>query len=390
MHVLSHLDPQYGGLSAAVPALAAAIASGDSCSSEIAAFCTPEELTSPAPPHVALTRWPGSRSAWLRDRTLVLRFREQMKYVDGVHIHGLWEQSTLIAARTAHALGKPYVLSAHGMLDSWALANKRAKKLLYAALIERAIVARAGCLHALTPAEAGDYRRFGSRAPIAIIPNGVTVPVHTSPEPFLDAFPELRHRRLLLFLGRIHYKKGVDLLVRAWAQLAASAPEAHLVLAGPDFEGTQAPLEALVRELGLASRVTFTGMLRGSLKWSALAAAQLFLLPSLSEGFSVSALEAMGMGLPVIVSEACHLSAVEEVFAGWTTQSEVSSLSSSMQKFLNNSPQANREIGSRGRRLVKERFTWPAIAGQMTGIYRWQGGGPPPTQIPLHQVKGTR
>ena len=386
MHVVSHLDPRFGGLSTVVPELAAALTVSSADSAEIAAFCIANEAIPSPSASVSLTRWPISRGAWLHP-DLAARFRKAVSEADGVHIHGLWEQSTLIAARTARALGKPYVLSAHGMLDPWALANKRVKKLLYAGLVERRNVAGAGCLHALTASEAQDYRRFGSRAPVAIIPNGVNVPEHATPELFLERFPALRTRRLLLFLGRIHYKKGVDVLVRAWAQLAASFPDAHLVLAGPDFEGTQTRTEALVGDLDLASRITFTGMLRDHMKWSALSAAQLFVLPSLSEGFSVSVLEAMGIGLPVLITEACHLPEVSELSAGWLTQSEVGSLASSLREFLHQTPETNRLMGQRGQRLVNERFSWPVIAAQMAEIYRWQQGGPRPMHVPLDLVE---
>ncbi len=375
MHVVAHLDPQFGGLSAVVPQLVKELTTTGTVSAEIAAFCTPEESIPSLSPRIAVTRWPLSRTSWVRDRTLGTHFRNSVMAADGLHIHGLWEQSTFLAARVARALGKPYVISAHGMLDPWALQNKRVKKLLYGALVERRTVAEAACVHALTEAEAEDYARFGSQSRVAVIPNGVTLPASASGELFLKVFPALRGRRLLLFLGRLHHKKGVELLVRSWAELAAAHPDAHLVLAGPDFEQTQARMERLVEELGMSARVTFTGMLRGELKWSALAAASVFVLPSYSEGFSVSVLEAMGMGVPVIISPACHLPQVGGGFAGWIAQSEPVSLTSSLQEFLSNSPEVNDAMGARGRRLVRERYSWPAIAAQMAEVYRWVASG---------------
>ncbi len=132
---MTHLDPRYGGLSAVVPQLSVAVASKGQVSMSLAAFCTPGELYSPGSfAELTLTEWPTGRGAWLRDRSLVSRFDELVGHADGVHGHGLWEQSTLMAARSARRQRIPYLLSAHGMLEAWALRNKRLKKQVYAAL----------------------------------------------------------------------------------------------------------------------------------------------------------------------------------------------------------------------------------------------------------------
>ncbi len=381
LHVVSHVDPRYGGLSAVVPELAVAVASAraDASRPGIAAFCAPGEQS--ALTGVDVTAWPTSRVAWLRDRDLRRRFDELVRGSAGVHIHGLWETSTAVAVRAAHRAGLPYVLSAHGMLEPWALRNKRLKKQIYAALIERGNVARARCLHALTEAEAEDYRRFGAKQPVAVIPNGVHLPVGIGPELFLGRFPSLQGKRIVLFLGRIHFKKGIDLLVDAWADVWRQHPDAHLVLAGPDFENTRQAIEARVAGRGLGSAVSFTGMLTGQAKWSALAAAEAFVLPSYSEGLSVSTLEAMGMGLPVIVTTHCHLPEVAKANAGWEIPSEVPALTSVLRLLLGNGPARNREIGANGRRLVEDRFGWAAIGRQMTDVYRFCEGGPAPSGL---------
>jgi glycosyltransferase involved in cell wall biosynthesis len=379
LNVVSHLDPRYGGLSAVVPYLGSAIAATRQFSIGLAAFCTPSELYSESNhPELSLSIWPTSRADWFRSRELRQRFHDLVNAADGVHIHGLWEHSTAAAARVARALRKPYIVSSHGMLEPWALKNKSLKKKIYSALVERGNLQGAACLHALTYAEARDYREFGLTAPIAVIPNGVHIPDSISPELFLTHFPAMRGKRLILFMGRIHFKKGLDILVKSWARLAKQWPKAHLILAGPDFENTRASIETLVVEVGIQDRVLFTGMLRNELKWSALAAAQCFVLPSYSEGLSVSVLEAMGVGLPVIVTEQCNLPEVEEFHTGWLIKSEIDPLTSSLSSFLNNSYEANTEIGARGRQLVSERYNWNSVTEQMTHLYHWvQDGGTP-------------
>ena len=382
--VVSPLAPRYGGLSSVVPQLSSLLSNRHKYNLDLAAFCTTGELYSPTSyPELHISEWPTSRQQWFRNRSLRARFEDLIRSVDGIHIHGLWEQSTAIAASTARAQRKPYILSAHGMLEAWALSNKRAKKAIYALLFERANVRGAACLHALTHAEAQDYRRFGAKGPIAVIPNGVSIPQAPDPETFLAHFPALRGKRILLFLGRIHFKKGLDLLIRAWSQLASEYPDAYLVLAGPDFEGTRSKIEALVAEKQLTSSVHFPGMLRHELKWSALAAAEGFVLPSYSEGLSVSVLEAMGMGLPVIITEQCNLPEVKEVGAGWQIESEVGQLTSAIRELLSNSARANAEIGAHGRDLVLERYNWSTVSERMAELYRWVQGGPRPLNVEL-------
>lgn len=160
-------------------------------------------------------------------------------------------------------------------------------------------------------------------------------------------------------------------------------PEAHLVLAGPDFEGTRARITSLIEAEGLASHVLFTGMLRDDLKWSALAAAECFVLPSYSEGLSVSVLEAMGLGLPVILSDHCNLPEVSALGAGWVIPAEVAPLERALEELLQHSPETNAAIGARGSEFVRRNYNWTAVGGQMNQVYRWIEGGPQPETVTL-------
>ena len=383
LSVVTHLDPRFGGLSAVVPQLSSEIAAREEVRVDVAAFCSPGELYATSSyPQLAISEWPASRRQWVTDRSLMSRFKSVVRQVNGLHLHGLWEQSTQVAAQVARAQGQPYVVSAHGMLERWALEHKAFKKKVYAALIERPTLERAACLHALTKAEAEDYRRFGCTAPIAVIPNGVRIPSQVTSDLFVSQHRVLEGKRIVLFLGRIHVKKGLDLLVRAWKELARENPDAMLVLAGPDFEGTRARITALIEAEGLGARVLFTGMLRGELKWSALAAAECFVLPSFSEGLSVSVLEAMGLGLPVIVSTQCNLPEVAELGAGWVIPAEERPLANALREMLGNSRGANRELGACGKVFVRDHYNWGTVAEKMAEVYRWVArGGVPPASL---------
>jgi glycosyltransferase involved in cell wall biosynthesis len=264
------------------------------------------------------------------------------------------------------------------MLQPWALRSKSFKKRLYSALVEKANLQKAACLHALTTAEAADYRSFGRRGPIAVIPNGVELPQSIDATLFLEQFPMLRGRRIVLFLGRIHFKKGLDILIRAWAAIEKNFPDTILVLAGPDSENSRAAVEKLAEECGISARIHFTGMLAAGMKWSALANSYGFVLPSYSEGLSVAALEAMGVGLPVILTRHCHMPEVRRLDAGWEIEATTPALTLALEEMLANSSAANAAIGGRARRLVCDRYSWPVVAAQMADLYRWVQGGPSP------------
>lgn len=384
VEVLPHLHPRFGGMSAAVPQLASRLAETAGYAMDIAAFCSFEETAEVGGcDGVLLTNWPASRFTWLRDAGLRRRFTNMIQHADGVHIHGLWETGTNVAARTARKLGTPYILSAHGMLDPWALSARRLKKALYSALVERANVEGAACLHALTNAEAEDYRRFGSRRPIAVIPNGVEIPHGLGSERFLQRFPALRGKRIILFLGRLHAKKGLELLLSAWVSLSSEFADAVLVIAGPDAEGYQAVLESKAHAEDAQHSIVFTGMLHGEEKWSALAAAHCFVLPSYSEGLSVAALEAMGVGVPVVLTTQCHLPEVAASGAGLVIPAELPALQAALVTMLSHSPEAHVEMGACAGRLVQQRFSWSVVARQMAELYRWVQGGPLPRTVEL-------
>ncbi len=388
LHVVSHTDPRYGGLSSAVPSLAASLASRHGLEVPLAAFCHPGEEYRPAETREEqISFWPTSRSAWMFDRKPKAAFTEAVRNADGLHIHGIWEQSTAVACKLARQLGKPYVLSAHGMLEPWALATKKLKKRVYAALIERDNVAGAACLHALTAAEAEQYRHFGAKCPIAVIPNAVDLPEDAHPELFLTRFPELRGKRVMLFLSRLHPKKGLDLLVEAWARAGERHPEAHLVIAGPDSQGMQARLTAQAVQAGVDDRISFTGMLTGSMKWSALEAAEAYVLPSYSEGLSMALLEAMGMGLPVIATRACNMPAITAADAGWEIDAKIEDLTSALGDLLSRSPEQNWVKGRNGARLIADRYSPARVAGQMAGVYAFALGGTQPDGVQLSAMQ---
>lgn len=379
LQTLSHLDPKYGGLTAVVPAMATELQQRALASVRLAAFCTPDESVPTQTSRTLDTEiWPASHAHWLVNASTRNRFAQALQGVDGVHIHGLWDASTRVAASAARKQSKAYVVSAHGMLEPWALSQGAAKKRIYGALVERPTLQRAAWLHALTSAEADDYRRFGCTGPIAIIPNAVETPCEIDVDLLEMLFPQIAGKRVVLFLGRLHVKKGVELLLQAWAALRGEHPDTVLVLAGPGEAEYVRALQARAVELGVQNHVVFTGMLDVRAKWSALRRAHVFVLASYSEGLSVATLEALSAGTPVIVSEACHMGEVADVDCGWQIPTDVVALESALRNSLESSNAEQVARASNARRLATTRYGWDAVCAQMAELYACVlGGGRP-------------
>ena len=303
-----------------------------------------------------------------------------------LHLHGLFTWPSQVASSFGARTGRPVVVSPHGMLQPWALANSAWKKRLFRLVVEDRNLARARCLHALCEDEAVNFRRLGLRNPVAVVPNGVALDeVPTAPDrgALARAHPELAGRRILLFLGRIHPKKGILPLVEAWRELRDERVLGDWVLlvVGPDQLGHAAEVGERIRALDLEREVLLLGPAYGATKQAVLAAADAFVLPSFSEGFSMAVLEAMAWRLPVVVSRQCNLD-VETPGAGLLCEPKAGSVAGRLRELLALPDDERRAMGCRGRAEVGRRYTWPVVAAQLVDVYRWLlGGGTPPATV---------
>ncbi len=295
---------------------------------------------------------------------------------DLVHVHGLWMYPSVVGSQWSCKSGRPVVISPRGMLDPWAVKNSAWKKRLAGWLFENGHLRRAACVHALCKSEYEAIRAYGLRNPVAVIPNGVELPEARIESPGPDwagAIPP--GSGVLLFLSRIHPKKGLVNLLRAWAQVRATPSRFdsswYLVIAGWDQGGHQAELQRLTETLGISGSVCFVGPQFDEQKAAALGAADAFVLPSLSEGLPMAVLEAWAYGLPVLMTPGCNLPEGFAADAALDMAPEVDSIAAALGRLFAMSDAERRAMGERGRRLVEERFTWPKVAEQMCGVYRW-------------------
>lgn len=286
---------------------------------------------------------------------------------DIVHLHGLWTYESIAASRwRARSATGRLVISPHGMLEPWALANSGLKKRIASAVFQRKACGRADLLHGLTPSEAAEIGAYCGARPVALVPNGVDLPADAARE---DAGGGSRR---LLYLGRLHPKKNLGFLLEAWAAAGSATQGWRLEIAGWDQGGTEAALKQKAADLGLDASVDFPGPLFGAAKQAAYSAADAFVLPSLSEGLPMVVLEAWSNGLPVLMTDACNL---PDGFAAGAAQrmrvDPPEAGARDLGDFLAHEPEAMQMMGSAGLELARCTYLWDVVARRFRVGYSW-------------------
>ena len=293
---------------------------------------------------------------------------------DVVHVHGLWQYTSCVAYQQYRKREVPYVMSPRGMLDPWAIQNSGLKKRLAALLYESRNVGGAACMHALNRSEAVSIRRYGLKQPISVLPNGVTLPNSD-----LLVSKDVRGgKKRVVFVGRIHPKKGIREMLDAWARVKREFPQlldaVELIIAGWDDGGHLEALKQHASDLDLLDTVSFPGPVYGDEKVDLLRSADWFVLPSHSEGMPMAVLEAWSDGVPALLTPACNL---PEGFSSGSAIRVDPSVESIFEGFLRMLEMPKEESGSMGlaaRRLVEDHFTWSQISRDMQEVYRWVRG----------------
>ena len=307
-----------------------------------------------------------------------------VRAADVVHMHGLWQGHTRRGARESRRSLVPSMITAHGMADPWALRQKAWKKKVYTAFVEGKNLRRASCLHALARPEIGHLRALAPTTPICFVPNGVDLAPFDDlpPRAALEAdHPELAGKFVLLFFGRIHVKKGLDLLADALAAVSHEHPAIHLLLAGTD-DGALAPFRDRCAALGLSSRLTWVGHVAAEQARQVWGAADAFVLPSYSEGFSMAVLEALACRLPALITTACNFPELAADDGGLVVVPTLAGVTAGLRDLLERTADDRAALARRGRALVERRYTWDQQALRLAEVYRWLShGGPAPDAV---------
>lgn len=292
---------------------------------------------------------------------------------DLVHIHSLYLFPSTAAAYYCRHYSVPYLVRPHGTLDPYLFRRHRGRKWIYERLFEWRNLNKAAAIHFTTIEEQELTRSLGLKAPSVVVPLGVNLRDYEDRIPcgvLRDSYPEIRSKKVILFLSRLNFKKGLDLLVKAFGQIARQRDDVQLVLAGPDDDGYGAQVRQWLEAEKVLGKCTFTGMLLGREKLAALRDADVFVLPSYSENFGIAVAEAMACGLPVLISNKVNIwREVAEARAGLVVNCDAEEVSNALLTLLDDSL-LRKDMGQRGRRLVAERFTWEAVGDQMVQVYR--------------------
>lgn len=290
---------------------------------------------------------------------------------DLINTHYLFSYASTCASTIARWQQVPYIMRTIGQLTPWALAQSQLKKQIYSSLIERQNLNCAAAIHCTSAGEAEDVHNFGIQSPTVTIPLGVnqSPPLPLAKQKLRDLFKISPEKPIVLFLSRLHYKKRPDLLLESLSQLEAKNYDFHLILAGSGESDYLNYLKDLISSLNLASCCTIPGFVTGQDKDLLLQGSDIFVLPSFSENFGVAVAEAMIHGLPVIVSPGVQIAPeIAVARAGLVVEAEVEALANAIAGLLT-SPKLRHQLGMNGQCLASHRYSWNAIASNLSAVY---------------------
>ncbi len=370
LHVMTGLDPKWGG----VYRVLLGLVNVQKRNNEVAILTTCENDRQP-PKDIS-----GVRQTCLKIRShyqFSFRMKQTIENLipqyELVHIHGLWMFPLSYAAACARRANIPYVYHIHGMLNPWPLKHHAIRKQIYAQFWERSNLNHAVSIICVTQHEERSVQAFHVAAPTTIIPNGIDLSELENLSVkgrFRSKHPEIAQKFLVLFLGRIHPKKGIDLLIKGFHKFFNRFHQTQLLIAGPEEDKNYAKnLKKLVADYRLEKAVTFLGSIFGEEKKELLVDANLFALPSHDEVLSIALLEAMASGLPVVATQECSFDEIESKQAGFLIRYDENELAQAMIRIAGDEWMANR-MGINGKNLILARYNWDVIGKQIETLYQ--------------------
>ena len=318
-----------------------------------------------------------SYTSYCYSPNLLKWLRKNMARFDAVIVHGLWQYHGYAVRRALIGTTVPYYVFTHGMLDPWfksVYPLKHLKKWLYWFWFEYQVLRDAKAVLFTSEEERLQAKKsfWLYRCSEKVTAYGTSMPPPDSinlKECFFLQYPQLRAKRLLLFLGRIHEKKGCDLLISAFAQVADADPDLHLVMAGPDQTGWVDELKRRALKLGIASRITWTGMLYGDNKWGAYYAAEVFCLPSHQENFGIAVAEALACGIPVLISNKVNIwREIDSHGAGIIGEDSIEGTSKTLSQWLSLTNEKKQQMKDAALQCFAARFRIDKVAESLVNI----------------------
>ncbi len=372
LHLIATLAPESGGPAQACIEMASAVAARGH---EVSIYTT--DWGEPARPlptgsTVAIktfpVQWPRG---WKPSVGLAQALRRDLPSFDVVHLHSLYLFHDWVGGDFAHQHGVPYIVRPHGLLDPYIRRRSRARKCLMEIAFQNRVLRRAAAIHYTSDLERDISARYNQGALTRVVPLGVRLDGFENMPPaddFIRRFPATAGRRIVLFLSRVHEKKGLDLLIPAFAAARKSVPDLHLVIAGPD-DGVLERARSLASQHQVKDEVTFTGMLIGADKLAAFSAASMFALPSYSENFGIAIVEAMAAGLPAIVSDQVNIYREIEGGGAIVVPCEVGAVTRAIES-LAADPVRLRQMAAEARETARKLYDWRNVAMSLENLYR--------------------
>jgi glycosyltransferase involved in cell wall biosynthesis len=311
---------------------------------------------------------------WQFSLKITEAIKEIARNIDIIHGHGLWLPINWATGFYARKYNKPFVITTRGALNPNALSHSHWKKKIAGFLFDNRNLQSADCIHVTSLGEYEAIRSYGLRKPVAVIPNGIEIPYFDKNllrHKLTEKYPKLKGKKIILYLSRISWEKGLPLLAEAWANVSADFKNWHLLIGGQGPQKYENEIKKLFSEKGLSERVTWAGLLLGEEKLSALVLAELFVLPTLSENFGIAIAEALSTGIPVITTQGAPWHDLIEWKCGWWIPIDASHLANALREALALPDSVRQEMGENGKRLIQSKYTWEQVASQMTAVYDW-------------------
>lgn len=300
-----------------------------------------------------------------------LKNQAASKRVDLIHNHSLWMMPNVYPGWVSKRYDVPLINSPRGTFAAQALSRGSYVKKLFWPLLQRPSLESTACFHATAESEYQDIRAMGFQQPVAVIPNGIDIPNLPPKKSGKDI-------KTLLFLGRIHPIKGLDMLLKSWQAVQFKYPSWHLKVVGSDNYGYLSTLKELSSSLKL-ERIEFGAPVYGNDKWQEYYNADLYILPTYSENFGVSIAEAFASSTPVITTKGAPWEVINEYQAGWWVDVSISDLVKALDEALSLPHEDLLLMGQRGKLMVQDKFDWHRVGKQMRELYLWimNGGSRP-------------
>jgi glycosyltransferase involved in cell wall biosynthesis len=371
LHIVPGLRPAAGGPSRAIPALCSALSKyGQQV--EIYAFSQYGSRPKPFLENVVPVRYfePLRSTSEFPTFTFYRELSRNIKRFDIVHLHGIWNPAITVATHVCRSHGKSYVLTPMGMLRKVARQRRSLKKTLYLRVFDQRTISFAKAVVTFTQLEADEAVFSGVSPHLQIIPNGIDTAAveNTKNGCFIKKFPVLSSKAIVLFLGRLHWSKNLLLQFEAMRSVLKKRPEAVWVLVGPD-DGEWAKLRQVIQDHGLESRVLWTGLLNQKECFEALKDSQLSLLTSRHEGHSMAMNEALALGVPIVLTKSVGFDQVSRSGAGLVVPERAEDIANAVLRILSE-PEIAKGMRAAGPALVRERYTWAAVASQHLELYQ--------------------